>query len=426
MSDAKGDDNDPTTGEPIEAADRPDDGAAEARLPQEPAAHTPDDDQRQGAAADATAPDATAEPANGQAPGAEQTLSGQTPDDADAAPAERSEGSDADHSADPAASTAPDTAVYDLDDDAPSGDAATKPTASGADAPVGGASTTDPAPTSEDTEAIGSEGADEPDYAALAAELEEFEARQGGAAGAAPPAHTAPTAVGSGWFEEAPETFKATEPDDAPTEVVDPVEGAKPAVVPNEPAAYAAPAPEAVITESYEPPRKRGNRVAALLIGVPATIAFTILYALVDLAYGWFQNEVAPESLVADLLERIAEPAFWVPVVVFFLAFWLVGVIVNRASAGWWVVFGFLVAAVSYAGFVVAPVLTYPFWMITPGAANEQMQSLLLNPVAIGVFIIAREVTVWFGAWVAGRGRKMKRLNADDRAEYEKAIAEDE
>ena len=158
--------------------------------------------------------------------------------------------------------TEPDTAVYELDDDAPSaGSADTAEPAPGAAAeaaaPSGGAAfatepedevATEPAasgrthlpavrpppiltPAAADTDVIGSEGAAEPDYAALAAELEEFEARQGGAAGAATPAHTAPTTVGSGWFEEAPETFKATEPDDAPTEVVEPVQEAPPAVV---------------------------------------------------------------------------------------------------------------------------------------------------------------------------------------------------
>lgn len=447
MSDAMGDRNDPTTGEPIEATDRHDDGTEEARLPEVSAEQAPEDDQQADAVADEAEP---------EAPGDEANETGQSVTEPEPGP-DAAETADAEPVAETAERTEPDTAVYELDDDAPSAgsadtaepapgaaaeaaapsggaasatepedEAATEPAASGADAPSGGAAATDPDPAAADTDVIGSEGAAEPDYAALAAELEEFEARQGGAAGAATPAHTAPTTVGSGWFEEAPETFKATEPDDAPTEVVEPVQEAPPAVVPNEPTAHAAPAPEAVITESYEPPRKRGNRVAALLIGVPATIAFTILYAVVDLAYGWFQNEVALESLVDGLLERISDSAFWVPVVVFFLAFWLVGVIVNRGRAGWWVVLGFLVAAVSYAGFVAAPVLTYPFWMITPSAANEQMLSLLLNPVAIGVFIIAREVTVWFGAWVAGRGRKMKRLNADDRAEYETAVAEDQ
>ena len=126
---------------------------------------------------------------------------------------------------------------------------------------------------------------------------------------------------------------------------------------------------------------------------------------MVDLAYGWFQNEVALESLVDGLLERISDSAFWL------CPSWC-----SSSRSGWWAssstaaapvggsYSAFLVTAVSYAGFVAAPVLTYPFWMITPSAANEQMLSLLLNPVAIGVFIIAREVTVWFGAWVAGRG----------------------
>lgn len=38
--------------------------------------------------------------------------------------------------------------------------------------------------------------------------------------------------------------------------------------------------------------------------------------------------------------------------------------------------------------------------------------------------IVAREVSVWFGAWIGARGRKMKRLNAEAITEYETALAE--
>lgn len=262
----------------------------------------------------------------------------------------------------------------------------------------------------------------EPDYAALAAELEEFEKRTDGTLGATPaeaPEETAAAsgqpAPGSAWFEKADNTFKATEPEEPETTATTVI---APAVTPSEPVAV----PPPVFVEAPEPPRKRGNRLAALLIAVPATVTFAVLYLAAAIGYGFLTGYTTFENIVDSLLELLATPAFWVPVAVFFLAFWLVGVIVNRGKAAWWVVLGFFVGVAAYAGYVFGPVLTYPFWMVTASGAREAVVSALLHPVAIASFVIGREVTVWFGAWVARRGRRMVRLNAEDKAEYDNAL----
>ena len=54
-------------------------------------------------------------------------------------------------------------------------------------------------------------------------------------------------------------------------------------------------------------------------------------------------------------------------------------------------------------------------------AARLRMSALI---VAIIADVIAREVTVWFGAWIGSRGRKVARKNAAAVAEYEIALAE--
>lgn len=394
MSDALGDKH-PTTGDPIEEAAPQDESAVPAEQTEAVPEATPEPE----AASD---PDASAEPA---APA----------DDAPAAPE-----ADAPEPAESAASTV---------SDAPEEAAAPEASAEPAPEPTmtEPAATTEPAtdaPTERLQSSAGGDAAEEasaaPDYAALAAELEEFEARSSGSSAASPP--TAPTqAVGHAWFEEAPETFRATEPEeDAATQVMDPV---APAVVPSEPVAQP---DDAVIVEEYEPPRKRGNRVAALLIGVPATIVFLLLYAAADLGWKLFEGEAALTTLADDLVATLTEASFWFPGVVFFLAFWIVGLLVNRGRAGWWVVLGFLIAAVTYAGSVAADVVTYPFWLVAPSEAQGMITERLLHPVTVVAFVIAREVSVWFGAWVAGRGRKMKRLNAEDRAEYDRAVSEGE
>ncbi len=45
-------------------------------------------------------------------------------------------------------------------------------------------------------------------------------------------------------------------------------------------------------------------------------------------------------------------------------------------------------------------------------------------PPVVAAVLVAREVTVWFGAWIGTRGRRITRANADAIAEYEAALAE--
>lgn len=278
----------------------------------------------------------------------------------------------------------------------------------------------EPAVVDDTTSAENAEPArSEPDYAALAAELEEFENRTRGAE----PAETSPEpeagpeaekpAPGSSWFEKAGNTFRATDPEEPTAATV-----VAPSVTPSEP--VAAPAP--VFVETPEPPRKRGNRLAALLIAVPATLTFAVLYLAAALGYGFVTGYTTVDNVLDSVVELATTPAFWVPIVAFLLAFWLLGVIVNRGRAAWWVVLGLFVGLAAYAGYVFGPVLTHPFWMVTASAAREAVVSALLHPVAIASFVIGREVTVWFGAWAARRGRKMARLNAEDRAEYDRVV----
>ena len=50
-------------------------------------------------------------------------------------------------------------------------------------------------------------------------------------------------------------------------------------------------------------------------------------------------------------------------------------------------------------------------------------QLAVLEPHAEPV-VAAREASIWFGAWIGARGRKMKRLNAEAITGYETALAE--
>lgn len=192
-------------------------------------------------------------------------------------------------------------------------------------------------------------------------------------------------------------------------------------VVPAEPVAPAA-APQPIFVQAPEPPRELGNRGAAGAIGLVATVAFAILYLAAILGFGALRGDVTVENIGTAALEPLSTWSFWVPVVVFFLSFWLLGAFINRARWGKWVIFGVFVAIATYGGHILGQLFQEPFWRVTATESVELVNEQLLAPLAIASFIFARELTIWFGAWVARSGARKKALNAEAQAEYERTL----
>jgi hypothetical protein len=192
-------------------------------------------------------------------------------------------------------------------------------------------------------------------------------------------------------------------------------------VVPAEPMAPPA-AAQPIFVQAPEPPRELGNRGAAGGIGLLAALAFAILYLGATLGLGALAGDVTGENIATAALAPLTTWAFWVPVVVFFLAFWLLGAFVNRASWGKWVILGLLVAVATYGGHLLGQLFQAPFWRITSTESTDLVNEQLLAPLAIAAFIFARELTIWFGAWVSRAGARKKVLNAEAQAEYERTL----
>lgn len=171
-------------------------------------------------------------------------------------------------------------------------------------------------------------------------------------------------------------------------------------------------------------PEARGNRGAGVLIAVLATIGFAALYAGV-LAL-WLAPNFPPSTFLdRGLLPWVLNWGFAAAAVGFFIGLALLVLIAGRA--GWWayVLGGLLVAALTWGATVLGFALNARL-----GGASVSLDpySLLVEyglffPV-IAAALVAREATVWFGAWIGARGRKMKRLNAEALVEYEKTLAE--
>lgn len=184
-----------------------------------------------------------------------------------------------------------------------------------------------------------------------------------------------------------------------------------------------APTPTPIYVQAPTPPRNRGNRGPGILIALLATAVYALLFALVVSIISGLTSATLAQA-TNTFVEFIVRPVFYIPVIFFFLAFAALVAIVNRA--GWWayVLGGFLVAVVVYFSYIGGALLTVQAWNLTPSEAGRFVATQWLNPGAIAAGILAREVPIWFGAWIARNGRKVTARNAEARKEYDRQIAE--
>ncbi|UFS59301.1 hypothetical protein [Subtercola endophyticus] len=181
-------------------------------------------------------------------------------------------------------------------------------------------------------------------------------------------------------------------------------------------------APAAVVVPVLTPPKKRGNRGIGILISLVGTVIYAVLFAVVAAVILAFN---VPASRLGGVVgDFVSSPAYYVPVIFFAIALILVVLIVNRA--GWWayVLGGFLVAVVVYGAAILGALLAVQAWNFSSADLTTFIRSLVMDPLTLAAAIVAREVPIWIGAWIASRGRKLKAKNAADREEYERKLAE--
>lgn len=181
------------------------------------------------------------------------------------------------------------------------------------------------------------------------------------------------------------------------------------------------------------PPDIKGNRGAGVLIAIVATIGFAAV--LTGVLALWLSPMFPPSTFLTEgLVPWLTSWPIIAAAVAFFVGLVIVVLIVGRA--GWWayVLGGFFVAALVWI--VVTLGLAY---FGTPFESPREMlggsrgwsgdlQTLVtrfgLTVPALGAALVAREATVWFGAWIGGRGRRVKLRNARELADYEASLAE--
>lgn len=176
------------------------------------------------------------------------------------------------------------------------------------------------------------------------------------------------------------------------------------------------------------PPTLKANRLAGILISLLATAVFALIYA--GLLAAWRAPLFPPSTFLAEgLLPYLTSLGFILPVVAFFVAMAVLVLIFNRS--GWWVyvIFGIIVAALVWgaagAGYSLSPELADAEDLAREyGLSLEHIASFALTIPGIMAGLAAREVAIWFGAWIGARGRRVKRRNAEAMQEYEAKLQE--
>ncbi|MBC7762953.1 MAG: hypothetical protein H7201_14415 [Candidatus Saccharibacteria bacterium] len=214
---------------------------------------------------------------------------------------------------------------------------------------------------------------------------------------------------------------------ETPTDVAAQTNGDAPVTAPAEPVARTEQDPQprpatsaasmqTVYVPAPVPPSKKGNRGFGVLIALISTVVFAGLYALVIATIRAVEVGVFQFDFFGSL-------AFYTPAIFFFVGFVIVVVLANRAS--WWsyVLGSLFVGLFVYFGTVGTGLLVNNVLGETPPAAAQLLSSALSSPFIIGAALLAREVSMWMGAIISARGRKVKARNIDVRETFDRESA---
>jgi hypothetical protein len=231
---------------------------------------------------------------------------------------------------------------------------------------------------------------------------------------AVPPELVDPASSATGRDSVEPGSAEPTAADLADEE---PAAAAEPTPAPAEPHAM-----QTVYVRAPLAPAKKGNRGIGSLIALGSAIIFAVIYAGVAVLV---MPLFAPPKAVAFGFTRfINSSAFFVPVLVFALFFVLLVLVLNRA--GWWAhVLGSLVVGVLvyFVSIGILLLLNNVIGM-TPSGAARAFRSAAESPLIITAALAAREVSLWMGATIAARGRRVKVKNAEARASFDRDSAQ--
>ncbi|WP_394552996.1 hypothetical protein ACDF64_01395 [Agromyces sp. MMS24-JH15] len=180
--------------------------------------------------------------------------------------------------------------------------------------------------------------------------------------------------------------------------------------------------PQTVYVQAPVPPKAKGNRGFGVLVALIGTVVFALLYA--GAAYLLLLTQMNAADAASNLVEFVLGRAvFWVPVVAFFIGFALLAAIVNRNGYWAYAVFSLLVGVLVYFSYIAGSLLTVQAWTLTFEQAQSFIADRWTDPFAIVAGVIAQQVPIWFGGWIAARGRQVTKRNLEAVEAYDRELA---
>lgn len=182
--------------------------------------------------------------------------------------------------------------------------------------------------------------------------------------------------------------------------------------------------PQTIYVQAPVPPKLKGNRGFGVLVAAIGAVAFALIYAAVT--YLLLLSRGDQGAATDEFVKFLAGPywaLFWVPTIALFLGFSLLAAIVNRGP--WWTyaVFGLLVGVLVYFSYIGASLLAVQAWTLTFDEAQTFIGERWLDPFAIVAGVIAREIPIWLGGWIAARGRTVTERNRVALEAYDRELA---
>lgn len=170
-------------------------------------------------------------------------------------------------------------------------------------------------------------------------------------------------------------------------------------------AVFTRPEQRIVYVEAPAPPQKKGNRGIGSLLAVVSALAFAVLFAAVIILVFWVTTG-------RPVTNFIGVASFYVPVAAYAVGFVLLVLVLNRAK--WWayILGSIFVGLFVYFGTAGVLLLLGGAIQSTPAEASADFARVLADPLVIAAGILGREVSLWTGAAIASRGRRVKAKNA--------------
>ncbi len=173
---------------------------------------------------------------------------------------------------------------------------------------------------------------------------------------------------------------------------------------------------QTVYVTAPTPPKRKGNRGMGALLAVVATIVFAAVYVGAAAALTLFVN---PNGVVSAVSTFLTNPLFYIPVLVFLVMMILWALLANRASWWSWVIGSLVIGLVTYFASIGAFLLMEGGFGLTASAASARFTAFAMSPAMIAAALIARETSIWFGAAIAKRGRRVRERNYESWQAFE-------